>query len=571
MRHFSRRVSSIHTPPSLFTDNYKCAAQYHQMHICQYLLNQGTWPDQTAVLGYALSRYIISDREGLKSEPYRLFIQAPGFDVQIDSLGEEPSQEWLNGVKNTRSLDIILQNIPSGVISGFIENRFEVAMQLGISSTTSGFLTCLGVQASDPRLPYLRTKRLGRSVLHYVAHNLWTATVREDPDQSINDWVSLGVSVLRNGADPLSIAREKTASWLAYQAARINKTEWYLTPLLDCVNASNWEIRGSATTLRQALKALRTWTSMVQQAGIDLCQYGAKEREVWKSLSKAKWGSLWGLYTVVDLVYGSIPEQWSLKVIRVRNTEDRRLFELTRLPGCFPKEHDIIPTTIIWTPTLEEQAEGLWVGRKPLAIPSQPVDLQTLISHLEYREPVIELVNAVQDDNGVISVMQYRASKKKNRRSRSLSQPPPIGQRAGTRFDANSDPYSVPKWCPRCHNCAFDFKWGFRCCQADKEYPHHTILPRRCVQGVADGITSVQESMKWEIHSYLAEIAECQDNEYRRTRKGIRHTGTADCPWNCRGVDLARLKVPKPLLPYHPARRSLLYDKYRAIYDTPGS
>lgn len=539
----------------------KCAAGGNQLHICQFLLEEATWPDHSTVLNYSLGRCAHAFsfnwprwQEGQTVKAYyQLFLEALEFDLDIEALEEEPSPAWLNRCKDPRILDLILQKIPREILSGSIEARFELAMKRTDFPTTSEFLKCLGMQASDPRLAHLRTKHSGRSVLHYVASRLRDSYFSE---KATNDWAGLGVAVMKNGANPSSIAKVAQSAW-SHQEAANHEFRWYLTPLLESANVSNWGLgTGKELALRENLKTIQIWPGMVQQAGIDLCKYGANEREAWKTLPKEDPSCQLHQWTVSELVCGPTPEQWSFKV-RDPHTANRWIWELGKLPGCFPEDQDALPTRIIWAPSPDEESEGPWVRKEPLLIPSQSVDLRDVISGLEHRDASIEPFEIVQDDTGAVSIMQYRASREKTQRRRSHSQPPPIGLRSTTtRYDLVRYGHNIKKpWLYGFHKSLVDFKWCL-CCRFDKSQDM-----RRCVES-ASGPSAFQGSVYWLLRSYLAEISDCQDGE-PRNRAGLRHTGTADCPWNCKAVNLEGMNVPKALRFHHPRRRSARYEKYR--------
>lgn len=422
--------------------------------------------------------------------------------------------------------------------------------------SASEFLKCLGTHASGPELACLRTKYSERSVLHYIARRLRDLVYIHSQKQAVNEWVEFGVAVLKSGADPSSVAKRQINHSLAYWQTRFIMPQWDLTPLLDAVHVSNWDmVFGDGWWVRDILKIIRIWAGMVQQAGIDLCQYGAKESEVWKSLPKPKPGTLITKWTLSELVYGPTPEQWSLKVLRRDwgiSPLGLQIYELKRVPGSFPKSH-VLPTKIIWRPTPKEQAEGPWVIMGHWPVPSQPIDLREAVSSLEFREPFIEIIEDIQDDHGHISIMQYRArAKGRAQRSRSHSQPPPLSLRAGSLFGDYRQRYKgfEREWFSK-YRCSVTSKLELQpcCCSGNGSL----FDPRSCVKGGANGPSSVQESKRWEYFSFLADIALCQDNHpnpMRRIRKG--HTGAADCPWNCRAVNLDELNVPKTMEPYHP-------------------
>lgn len=550
------------------TDFSKCAAEENQLHICQYLLGQATWPDHAAVLNHALGRYMDSYGWSISRhriiEAYRLFTGVPEFDFGIENIEQGLSCEWLNNCRVPLIPDFVSRWMPFDADSTCIQTRFEVAMQLGIVTTTSTFLECVGMQASNPKLACLRTKHKGRTVLHYVARRLWDLRLLGFSEQAMEEWVDLGVAVLKNGANPSSIAKEIISYNLDGYEKTLPRVEWSLTPLLDFMNVSDWDlICDTKGKLLDSIRLIQIWAEMMQKAGIDLCQYGAKEREIWKCLPEKTYGSRcrpWrATWTVSELVYGSTPEQWGFKV---QNREQLfvQTFERGRLPGEFPEDRDVLPRKITWKPTLKEMDEGPWEKKECLQVPSQSVDLRDILSSLEYKEAFTELLETTQDDNGAISMMQYRASREKLRRSRSHSQPPPTCLRTMAFSHNFRDAFARPGWFPDYHKSPFDSKWSFHCCNGASSMD---LTARSCVEGSADGPSSVQGSWAWENDSFLAEIANCQDGRIIWHNKDLKHTGTADCPWNCGVVKLERLNVPEALRWYHPEVISARYEQYR--------
>lgn len=446
-----------------FTDypghSIKRAAEYNQLHICQFLLNAtggAIWPDYSAVLENALGRYAFMNR-GPSLEAYRLFMEAPGFDLQVDSFDQGHFHEWLVRYRDPATLNFILQKIPREILSNSIQTRFEIAMQVGITSTAFGFLQCMGLPASDPRLALLRTSFSGRKVLHCIVRHLAHPGCTE---QEADNWVRLGVAVLRNGADPCVVAKSQIYHGYVYEEARNPSPKREVTPLLERVGILDRSspLHRSRWWLRTTLKALRIWAGMVQQAGIDLCQYGAQEREVRATLLPKAQSSCWFAGCVPELIYGSTPEQWSLQVPM---TGEIRIFEFSTLPGSFPSERKYLPTTILWTPTSEEMTEGPWIAKESLRVGFQSVDMRDLIPVIEEdmgldtgcQDMFREHVNGFQDDNGPVCMMQYRAARERRTRRRSHSQPPPICRRA-------EEGQYGPVWLPRYHQCPYDSKWG---------------------------------------------------------------------------------------------------------------
>ncbi|KAK5184258.1 hypothetical protein LTR44_003765 [Exophiala sp. CCFEE 6388] len=190
------------------------------VRLCQYLLEQTTWPDQAAVLNKALIHYGINTRVHHDERMYRVFFKAEGFDAEFDK--GRPWMNWLQYCRTARCLDFALKSqfnfhdLPP-------EDRFEVFIQSSSRSnpTCSEFLGIIGLSRSDRKVATLRTHD-GTTVLFYVACRIAMMNQRGSGFNAMQDWLSLGASVLRMGADPCSLGypenknqMENYATWQA--------------------------------------------------------------------------------------------------------------------------------------------------------------------------------------------------------------------------------------------------------------------------------------------------------------------------------------------------------------------
>lgn len=356
--------------------------------------------------------------------------------------------------------------------------------------------------------------------MYYVARRLGETVDAGCLMQAAIDWMQLGVAVLKNGADPSSIAKLELGYSSTICLGRFDWLEWELTPLLHCIDVWNWSVVfGSLWSLKSILKRIRIWAGMMQQAGIDLCQYGAQEREVWTNLPKAQpsWRlddcTPWQSWIVSGLVYGSTPEQWSLRV-QSSMTDKCQVFELGSLPGSFPSTRKYLPTTIIWKPTFKEDIEGPWLVKESSPIRPHSIDLRELISVVkreqEQNDVYVKHVNRIQNDHGPVCMMQYQAMRERPTRRRSHSQPAPISLHANSRYIfATRRTASRRSWIPPYHKCPHDSKWGFWCGCSLQWFYYWSPALSGCVEGILDGLFSVQESRKWQYRSFLAEISKC--------------------------------------------------------------
>jgi hypothetical protein len=523
---------------------------------------------------------------------YRIFIGNPGFDADLDN---NFRYRWLHYCDNTESLDVILQNQFSGFDSRPVEARFELASRIA-SLGVPGFLRCIGLRPSDRKLAFLRNSS-GASVLHYVARRLSNAYNGFLSDE-LREWLDIGVSVLKNGADPCSIADEEDDEWLhgrGFSKNRANGSRftghkqevWQTTPLLDCVYISCWQMmRDSKDWLPHTLNTIRVWAETIQRAGLDLCDYGAKESEVWKSLGVQDYSKFQHILKqryqptkIEQLVYGSTPTDWSLKTCHFWS---HYVYGLRPPPGAFT-EKQCLPATIAWLPTKKEENEGPWTLVESKYLVSKHVDLRNSLSHSQ--EPFNKLVDDPQDDSGVIMLMQYRASRTPSAASRSHSQPPCLRRREVAYYAVQSSHRRL--WLTGYHLCPFDFRWRLGCVgeppwrfgslTQDERYDSNHKLNdnaswnvfhvRSCAKGIFQGRFSAQESRYWQRHSFLTYITYCQDNIHRNWLlhdvESVRHTGNRDCPHGCRKVYMDRLNVPEPLRYYHPSRSFEDEDDYR--------
>ena len=193
---------------------------------------------------------------------YRLFITDPDFDAVLD---ESSSPSWLGRCYYAESLELILHNQALDFDLRPLQAKFELALKL-TRLPAALFLRCLGVHATDRRLASLQSSS-GMTVLHCIGQRFRTVPWLSQGSEELREWVHVGSSVLKHGADLFGIT---TGDGL-----------WRKTPLLGWLCSGQWNLNlGFDTTL----KRLHLWAKMLQEADIDLCEYGARENEVWKSL-----------------------------------------------------------------------------------------------------------------------------------------------------------------------------------------------------------------------------------------------------------------------------------------------
>ncbi|KAJ4385412.1 hypothetical protein N0V93_009840 [Gnomoniopsis smithogilvyi] len=206
-----------------------------------------------------------------------------------------------------------------------------------------------------------KRKYMVRAVVPVEPHDAYRVFA-EEPDFDVDtdflddklvtygqDWIKLGIEVLKNGADASGVKTEASRS--------------RATPLLQCIGAPELVTFRYERNLEKMLERLHLWINVVYEAGLDLCQYGAREAEVWKSLSTFQQADTSNLpcqaVIVEQLLFGPRPEDWTVVVRNWMPPVNGVVFELRIPPGSFP--HDPrVPTKINWQPAAAERNEGHW-------------------------------------------------------------------------------------------------------------------------------------------------------------------------------------------------------------------
>ncbi|EXJ56888.1 hypothetical protein A1O7_07232 [Cladophialophora yegresii CBS 114405] len=466
----------------------------------------------------------------------------PDFDVALDN---GLRYGWLQFCTTAETMEIILRSQAFALETRPVETRFELASRLE-SIDAANFLKWVGLNSSDPMLAVLRNSK-GKTVLHVIAHHLRIYSAWSDKySRDIQGWLDLGVTVLKNGADPSSVAEQDGKPWLT--SPEILETEngpsprapgWspretlYTPLLLGLAMIPYYGDFGHPECLKHKLPYLRLWSKMVQCAGLDLCDYGASESEFWRSIVGRLSDSGSG-YTPfkVELLYGATPEEWSFQAY---HTWSNPLYRLQPPPGAFP-ESPWVPSTIAWLPTQMEEDEGPWTLVEDKQHITNDGDITDLIQHST--EPFEDLMDSYQDDAGVIMLMQYSASRRRSTKARSHSEPPCLRRKELGDCERQE---SWRWWLPPYHFCPELPSWRFG-------------WTGGCVKGIHTACSSVQQSRNWHYHSFLAEIADCQ-NDVVCTGSTTYHHPRCRWPAGCRNFHLERLNVPEDLRDDHPRRR----------------
>jgi hypothetical protein len=261
------------------------------------------------------------------------------------------------------------------------------------------------------------------SPLHHVARFLGC----DLPGIDRESWMRIGVDAIRDGAGLHVVQRD-------------NNTP--CTPMLQLLrefvpDPARYPHRFPVELF---LGRLDVWVRMLTAAHIDLEEYFAAERKIWKQFrSRIAFGPrLERGYSTKMVRVGFSPEK-SACTIHVRNQATMTVAQLHHLPGSFQPRPVGVPHTICWAPTVREREEGHWsVSRK-------------------YAESYYGLLNTTQDDNGTL--MRVLRMSHRDRRScgRSSSQPVPQRRRL---FDYENRPTSsVHRWLPRYHYCHARSTW----------------------------------------------------------------------------------------------------------------
>lgn len=525
--------------------------------VCEYLLDQTTWPDLSSIVARYIApmSWFTNHNKKKKKEMFEFLVGQSELDIHA-----EPSVRsfWANSCSDGKLLNAVLKNQYPGFETSPVESRFELASRL-LHLSINDFLNCVGLRPWDQRLATLKNSN-GLSTLDYVARKLILIPLGNLSKCELVGWMNLGVSVLKNGADPCNLTDKKDIDWFknGYDLTETQMTESgqrsldrrRTTPLLKCVGPRWPAIGGGRKMLEASLVSLRTWVGMIRDAGIDLLDYGGREKRAWDFL-KAQNNEHHHYLELTDLIIGPTPASWGLKV---RCKAYCPVYALQQIPGSYPAEPRL-PHLIAWHPTEKEEPEGCWLQVTHKTFFSQAKDIEEILAS----EPAMftNLIDEVQDDLGSIMLMQYRATRMHSTKPRSCSQPPSLRRR-------EFGHYSVYKshrrpWLPEYHLCPSDFRWQFNCCPRISLEGTEEFQLRDCITGNGRFRSSVQESVKWRYHSFLEEIVRCQDSHtyepYERSDKRYGHTGSLSCPEGCANIHIDQLAVPKAMQPFHPTRQ----------------
>lgn len=482
---------------------------------------------------------------------FRLFMNDPDFDADLT---EGLRTRWLYYCGKQECLQIIMQSQDVDYISLSLQQRFELASRLPYLSIDS-FLWFLGLQSTDPRLASLKTNS-GVTVLDYVGFRMrWLGTYDE-----LRECTDLGTIALLYGADPCSrsYTRVQHADWeLPLEDANAPCPLHDLCEVLQKTPLLNWlgDMPRNFYSPKERLVKIRRWADMLQSAKIDLRECGAKEAAIWESLGYLDPRENFyfqGYLTAVELIYGAMPEDWSL---RISHSWTIKEYRLQPPPGAFNLQSQV-PPSIIWEPAEEETDEGPWTVVDNQIQFSRTWDIRYLDNYPP--DPFEELVDRCQDDYSVIMLMEYRASRSRHASSRSHSQPPCLRRREMAYYTQHQS--LTHPWMPVYHLCPADLRWKFQCApKSEREVILEYALVfdvfdvRSCVKDSHIEHWSSQSRWGWRDRSFLAHITRCQDSRaYSGLRSG--HHDRCPAPQACEKLHIDRLNVPEDLRAYHPQR-----------------
>lgn len=424
---------------------------------------------------------------------YRLFIDQYGFDVDLDNILESPPVWWCLCVsKHQRA--VILKNLSLPWSRRSIEERFTYSM-CTISESPDDFLDLVGLESNDIRFVSLRGK-MGSSALHHVAYQLEHNITREKSSErllNIQNWAKLGTELLKTGLDPHHIdATGVTALGLCI--GHIIRTTLPMDLLCFCKFSQD---------------AIGIWTSMVQDAGLDLHAYIERENTIfgtiklellsYPSVSNIQWVQVAGIEFLAD------SSRWTIKVLR---STSLCVYNLISCPGAF--ESDLWPSsTICWPPSTQENDEGYWKCVK--TVETAPELVKTHEISEETPDSFTSLVEETQDDTGAVLLLASRWSMtSKSSKTRSSSSPPLISRRLAAYSNFHQSP--THRWLPAYHLCPWKSQCRSGCYSENKSFGRPPDF-RHCTKSALHFETSLHDSYEWRSGSFLVEVG-------NRQRKG---------------------------------------------------
>lgn len=452
------------------------------------------------------------------------YLESDAISVDIDSTTLR-SVRFLHSADDSQ-LQILIDR---GVLSqseNSIWAMIEILFERSTFISAGTFLRLIGLESTSPQLATITTKTERISTLHFVAKMLarglrvWNPT-----DSTITDWLAIAYTVLQHGFQPSTLAP-------------LNYTE--RTALWCLVNECFWDPSGD----EWALNAVRAWARTVQEAGLDLLEYGRHESEIWRSGGPDRRSS--DEEVTFYLNYSHDPDEWSI-IRSCLTTERVPLYQATRMPGSFDLTSDM-PEYICWHPGYRDEGQCSWQYITDAKIWARDrYGFETEDSSVDIWSQITTKAHPSADDTSLTSLLVSRSRRWTITPRRSASLPP---TRKGHR-DKKQDPIWSDSY--RLHYCTATFS-----------YAHGYPQVRGCANGACDPDISadlVHSSFDWKSLSFLADIRDCQDKFLSRDgvfyspRPSLSvHTGTKECPLGCRKVHLDKLHVPEACRNFHPRR-----------------
>jgi hypothetical protein len=378
------------------------------------------------------------------------------------------------------------------------------------------------------------------SALHHVAEAI-VEFVEFGDNVFIQEWLRLGVDIIRNGAD-LCLAKKRDRWWS------------HLTPLLVILNnLTFWQ--SSSQRIRPAL---RRWGDMLKRANVDLEWYCAKESEAWKThVSVAFFGRNRSFTCTMRLVKVQFCHETQNCILVFRDEFSIPLMRLRRIPGSFNGSQYPVETICWEFLSKEEEEEGHWSRCGDLVIGNSHT--YEYDPEQEFRGWYNKLIDCTQDDNGTLLRMT-RPPRNVDRSNKRASSQPPSQHR--TRHDEEIMLTSrTHTWLPRYHYCHVRCTWTVSCHHGRLENWMDACMskdPRLCVyQEDNDEIGNYP----LEGTNFLGDIRQCKTFQYGfgdpQHHPLLRHSHRIRCAQGCDQVDLKKLAKPRDLPHWHPCRNEL--------------
>lgn len=405
---------------------------------------------------------------------------------------------------------------------------FEAMSSRSIFTTARTFLRVVGLKSTSSELATLITRNGRLSILHFVAKMLaWAPDEMAITDSAIEDWLAIASTLLKHGFKPSAKTySDCTALWCLVDEC----------PNTPC--GSRW-----------ASEVIRAWVRTVQEAGIDLPEYGRHEADIWRLKYLRQSKHLESEVVEMSLSYGHTADQWRVTK-SLSTSKSVSLYEMERMPGIFGS-NPYIPTYICWDPDDFDQGAHSW---RFVSIAKSWRQSRDAFQENEEHETKKKNTCLPADDAALTVTLASRGTKWVVTPRRSASLPPTIhGQDDMIARLAHS--FTTPAWYSRPHYCVST---------ASCKYANiHKSGARACANDACRRADHLDRHpvFAWQGANFLADIRDCQDGYipsnsrfYGFRRSLSLHTGTRDCPQGCAKVHLEKFHVPQAFREFHPLR-----------------